>query len=241
MAITPDGVREVGQYGVQVLLEAGAGADSSFPDEAYQRAGAEIVDAAEEVWERAGLICKVKEPQPSEFDWFRPDLTIFTYLHLAAYPGVADALLDHGVTGIAYETVDRRRRRAAAAGPDERGGGAHVGADRRPLPRAPQRRAWRAARRRARRAPGAGRGARRRQRRMERGVDGGRPRGRGRPARPQRRPAALHRPDPDGPHHHAHLEPRTGRAGGGRGRPGDRCRAGARRAGPGRGHRGDDR
>ena len=57
------------------------------------------------MWERSGLICKVKEPQPSEFDWFRPDLTIFTYLHLAAYPTVADALLDHGVTGIAYETV----------------------------------------------------------------------------------------------------------------------------------------
>jgi alanine dehydrogenase len=105
VAITPDGVREVGQYGVQVLVEAGAGFDSSFPDEAYLRAGAEIVDKAEEVWERSGLICKVKEPQPSEFDWFRPDLTIFTYLHLAAYPTVADALLDHGVTGIAYETV----------------------------------------------------------------------------------------------------------------------------------------
>jgi alanine dehydrogenase len=105
VAITPDGVREVGQYDVHVLVEAGAGADSSFPDEAYQRAGAEIVDKAEEVWERSGLICKVKEPQPSEFDWFRSDLTIFTYLHLAAYPTVADALLDHGVTGIAYETV----------------------------------------------------------------------------------------------------------------------------------------
>ena len=105
VAITPDGVREVGQYGVHVLIEAGAGADSSFPDEAYRRAGAEIVADAEEVWERAGLICKVKEPQPSEFAFFRPDLTIFTYLHLAAYPGVADALVEHGVTGIAYETV----------------------------------------------------------------------------------------------------------------------------------------
>ncbi|HVN50276.1 MAG TPA: alanine dehydrogenase, partial [Acidimicrobiales bacterium] len=105
VAITPDGVREVEQHGVQVLIEAGAGADSSFPDEDYRRAGAEIVDAAEEVWERSDLICKVKEPQPNEFEWFRPDLTIFTYLHLAAYPTVADALLEHGVTGIAYETV----------------------------------------------------------------------------------------------------------------------------------------
>ncbi len=105
VAITPDGVREVGQYGVTVLVEAGAGADSSFPDEDYRRAGAEIVADAAQVWERAGLICKVKEPQPSEFAWFRPDLTIFTYLHLAAYPGVADALLEHGTTGVAYETV----------------------------------------------------------------------------------------------------------------------------------------
>jgi alanine dehydrogenase len=105
VAITPDGVREVGQYGVDVLVEAGAGSDSSFPDDAYRRAGAEIVGSAHEVWERSGLICKVKEPQPSEFECFRPGLTIFTYLHLAAYPGVADALLDSGVTGIAYETV----------------------------------------------------------------------------------------------------------------------------------------
>jgi alanine dehydrogenase len=105
VAITPDGVREVGQYGVSVLVEAGAGRDSSFPDEDYLRAGAEIVDDAAEVWQRAGLICKVKEPQTSEFAHFRDDLTIFTYLHLAAYPGVADALLEHGTTGIAYETV----------------------------------------------------------------------------------------------------------------------------------------
>jgi alanine dehydrogenase len=105
VAITPDGVREVEQYGVQVLVEAGAGADSSFPDDAYRRAGAEILDKAEEVWERSDLICKVKEPQPNEYELFRDDLTIFTYLHLAAYPAVADALLEHGVTGIAYETV----------------------------------------------------------------------------------------------------------------------------------------
>jgi alanine dehydrogenase len=105
VAITPDGVREVGQHGVTVLIEAGAGANSSFPDDDYRRAGAEIVVSAAEVWERADLIGKVKEPQEEEFAYFRPGLVLFTYLHLAAYPGVAEALLAQQVTGIAYETV----------------------------------------------------------------------------------------------------------------------------------------
>jgi alanine dehydrogenase len=105
VAITPDGVRELGTHGVNVLVEAGAGAGSSLSDETFRRAGAEIVDSAAEVWERAELICKVKEPQDEEFAYFRKGLVVFTYLHLAAYPGVADALVEHGVTGIAYETV----------------------------------------------------------------------------------------------------------------------------------------
>ncbi|MGZ4707035.1 MAG: alanine dehydrogenase [Acidimicrobiales bacterium] len=106
VAITPDGVREVGQYGVTVLIEAGAGSDSSFPDDDYRRAGAEIVSDADEVWERSDLVCKVKEPLASEFGYFRPGLTLFTYLHLAAYPKVAEALLANKVTGVAYETVE---------------------------------------------------------------------------------------------------------------------------------------
>jgi alanine dehydrogenase len=105
VAITPDGVRELAAHGVTVLVESGAGADSSIADDAYARAGATIVPTAAEVWERAGLVCKVKEPQASEFAHLRPDLTLFTYLHLAAYPAVARALLDAGTTGIAYETV----------------------------------------------------------------------------------------------------------------------------------------
>jgi alanine dehydrogenase len=105
VAITPDGVRELAAHGVPVLVESGAGADSSIGDEAYARAGAEVVASAAEVWERAALVCKVKEPQASEFGHLRPDLTLFTYLHLAAYPAVARALLDAGTTGIAYETV----------------------------------------------------------------------------------------------------------------------------------------
>ncbi len=105
VAITPDGVRELLHAGATVLIERGAGSNSSIPDEDYVRSGATIVDTASEVWERADLICKVKEPLASEFECFRPGLILFTYLHLAAYPNVADALLASNVTSIAYETV----------------------------------------------------------------------------------------------------------------------------------------
>ena len=105
VAITPDGVRELLHGGSEVLVQSGAGTDSSIGDEEYERAGATIVGTAEELWARADLVCKVKEPLESEFVHFRPGLVLFTYLHLAAYPKVADALLESGVTGIAYETV----------------------------------------------------------------------------------------------------------------------------------------
>lgn len=105
VAVTPEGVRELRMHDIEVLVQAGAGSGSSLPDDAYRRAGAEIVDDPAEVWERAELICKVKEPLEEEFAYFRADLTLFTYLHLAAYPKVADALLASGMTGIAYETV----------------------------------------------------------------------------------------------------------------------------------------
>jgi alanine dehydrogenase len=105
VAITPDGVRELLHAGAEVLIEHDAGIDSSIPDDAYVTAGATIVSSAAEVWERADLICKVKEPLAAEFSYFRSGLVLFTYLHLAAYPKVADALIDGGVTAIAYETV----------------------------------------------------------------------------------------------------------------------------------------
>lgn len=107
VAVTPDGVRELAQTGVPVLVEAGAGAGAGLEDEAYRVAGAEVVDDAAEVWARADLVCKVKEPQVAELGHLRPDLVLFTYLHLAAYPKVATALCDAGTTGIAYETVMR--------------------------------------------------------------------------------------------------------------------------------------
>jgi alanine dehydrogenase len=98
-------VRELHQHGIPVLVEAGAGANSELPDGDYRAAGAEVVDTVAQLVERADLICKVKEPQPEEIASYRPGQILFTYLHLAAYPEVADGLLAGGVTGVAYETV----------------------------------------------------------------------------------------------------------------------------------------
>jgi alanine dehydrogenase len=107
VAVTPDGVRELEAHGVSVLVQAGAGVGASLTDDAYQAAGAELVDDAEELWARADLVCKVKEPQPDELARLRPGLVLFAYLHLAAYPDVARALCEAGTTAIAYETVMR--------------------------------------------------------------------------------------------------------------------------------------
>jgi len=104
VAMTPDGVRELRSHGHEVLVERGAGAGSSIGDAEYHSAGARIVDEAAEAW-AAELVVKVKEPQTPEFGFLRPDLTLFTYLHLAAYPNVADALLEARTTAVAYETV----------------------------------------------------------------------------------------------------------------------------------------
>jgi alanine dehydrogenase len=105
VAITPDGVHELVVHGVTVLVEHDAGAGSSIGDDDFRAAGAQIVANADDVWADAELVLKVKEPQADELACLRPGLVLFTYLHLAAYPAVADALLEHRVTGIAYETV----------------------------------------------------------------------------------------------------------------------------------------
>jgi alanine dehydrogenase len=105
VAITPDGVFEMTHRDVQVLVEAAAGVDSGIADDDYRAAGAEIVASAADVWGRAGLVLKVKEPQASELEHLRADLVLFTYLHLAAYPGLGQSLIEAGTTGIAYETV----------------------------------------------------------------------------------------------------------------------------------------
>ncbi len=103
VALTPDGVTELVAHGHEVCIEAGAGEGSSIHDPAYAAAGATLVDAAD-AW-GADMVVKVKEPQPSEFGYLRTDQILFTYLHLAAYPKVADALVAAGTTGVAYETV----------------------------------------------------------------------------------------------------------------------------------------
>ena len=104
VALTPDGVRELERTGVEVFVEQGAGEAASLSDADFVAAGATIVAEAAEAW-ACDLVVKVKEPTTSELGHLRPDLTLFTYLHLAAYPAVADALLANGTTALAYETV----------------------------------------------------------------------------------------------------------------------------------------
>ena len=105
VALTPAGTHELVRRGHVVQVQAGAGRGSGFDDDAYRIAGARIVDTAEEVWGSADLLIKVKEPIEPEYALMRPDLTLFTYLHLAASKPCTDALLAAGTTAIAYETV----------------------------------------------------------------------------------------------------------------------------------------
>ncbi|MEV7429453.1 FAD-dependent oxidoreductase, partial [Nocardioides sp. NPDC092400] len=105
VAITPIGVHELVAHGHEVLVEAGAGVGSSIPDEEYVAAGARIVGDADETWGAAEMVLKVKEPVAEEYHRLREDLTLFTYLHLAADKALTEQLLAAKVTGIAYETV----------------------------------------------------------------------------------------------------------------------------------------
>jgi alanine dehydrogenase len=103
VALTPDGVRDLVAQGMEVRIEEGAGLGAGLGDDDYRAAGGRLV-SREEAW-AAHLVVKVKEPQPEEFGFLRPDLVLFTYLHLAAYPEVGRALLEAGTTAVAYETV----------------------------------------------------------------------------------------------------------------------------------------
>ena len=96
-----------------MFVQRGAGAGSSMPDAEYEAAGATLLDDAAEVWARAELLLKVKEPIASEYGYFRDDLVLFTYLHLAADRPLTDRLVADGVTAIAYETVQVAGRRSS--------------------------------------------------------------------------------------------------------------------------------
>ncbi|MBU7595478.1 alanine dehydrogenase [Metabacillus halosaccharovorans] len=109
VALTPGGVTQLVGFGHRVLIEDQAGVGSGFENEDYKQAGAEIVDNAEKVWANSEMVMKVKEPLQSEYAYFRKGLILFTYLHLAAEPELAQALKDRGVTAIAYETVTVNR------------------------------------------------------------------------------------------------------------------------------------
>jgi len=105
VGLTPAAAREAIAHGHEVIVETGAGLGSGFEDEAYQAVGAKIVETAAEVFARADLVVKVKEPQAVERAQLRRGQILFTYLHLAPDPDQTRDLLDSGVTAIAYETV----------------------------------------------------------------------------------------------------------------------------------------
>jgi len=111
VGIVPAAVKALTDAGHQVLVQTAAGELSSMPDREFKHAGAEVVLTAAEVWKRAEMIVKVKEPVESEFATFRDGLILFTFLHLAPLPKLTDQLLNKNVTGIAYETIRDKHNR----------------------------------------------------------------------------------------------------------------------------------
>jgi alanine dehydrogenase len=110
VALLPSATYQLLKRGHQVLVQRGAGVGSGFGDDEYERAGATLIDGPDEIFARAELIVKVKEPQPAEVAQLRPGQLLFTYLHLAADKALTEALAKSGVTGIAYETIEVNRR-----------------------------------------------------------------------------------------------------------------------------------
>jgi alanine dehydrogenase len=105
VALLPSGANQLTRRGHSVLVEKNAGVGSGYPDQDYAKAGAEIIQQAKEVFARADMIVKVKEPLEAEFPLLRRNQILFTYLHLAASKALTEALLKSGVTGVAYETI----------------------------------------------------------------------------------------------------------------------------------------
>jgi alanine dehydrogenase len=109
VAMTPAGVEELTRAGHKVLVEAGAGSGSGISDEQYAENGAEIVDSTPDIWARADMIVKVKEPLPTEWPHMRPGQTVFTYFHFAADEQLTRAVMKSGITAVAYETIKDSR------------------------------------------------------------------------------------------------------------------------------------
>src|SRR5215212_8656458 len=109
VGLTPAGVRALKDAGHDIRVETSAGAGSGFEDVLYERAGAAIVNSADEVWARAEMIVKVKEPIAAEYPRLREGQLLFTYLHLAPDRELTEELLKRKVIGIAYETITDRR------------------------------------------------------------------------------------------------------------------------------------
>jgi alanine dehydrogenase len=116
VALTPAGARELVQRGHDVLVEAGAGSGSAFPDSAYEAAGARLA-GVDDVWADSELLLKVKEPIEPEYSQLREGLVLFTYLHIAADEPLTRALVESGITGVAYETVETDDRRLPLLAP----------------------------------------------------------------------------------------------------------------------------
>lgn len=110
VALVPAGVIELIKHGHQVIIEKDAGQGSSFPDELYTEVGAEIVETAAEVWERADMIMKVKEPIASEYPLMREGQILFTYFHFAASQELTEAVIKSKAVAVAYETVEKADR-----------------------------------------------------------------------------------------------------------------------------------
>lgn len=109
IGLTPAGVRELVAHGHQVLVQSDGGKSIGLTNEMYEKAGAQIIDNAKDIFERAEMIIKVKEPQPAECAMLRPGQVLYTYLHLAPDPTQTAALVKSGCTAIAYETVTDRK------------------------------------------------------------------------------------------------------------------------------------
>ena len=108
VGLIPDNAKSYVNAGHEVWIEKGAGLGSGFTDAEYEKAGAKLVDTAKEVWDGVDMMVKVKEPLPEEYGYFRKDLILFTYLHLAADKALTDAMLASGMKGFAYETLIER-------------------------------------------------------------------------------------------------------------------------------------